>query len=160
MWRVYYSVLAAINPVARTVFRAYNNIAHQSRAKVLIQSPQGEILLVRNALGDRNWTLPGGGIERNEKAAQAAARELCEELGIDLEPRTLALLGSAARAGYDTVIFHVILSEPQIRSISRQKREIQAITWCDPVQLPIGTQHLVVDALNLLSARGNIGKII
>lgn len=160
MWRVYYSLLAAINPVARTVFRVYNNIAHQSRAKVLIQSPQGEILLVRNALGDRSWTLPGGGIERNEKAAQAARRELCEELGIDLEPRILALLGPVARAGYDTVIFHVILSEPQMRSISRQKREIQAIAWCDPVQLPIGTQHLVVDALNLLSARGNIGKII
>ncbi|MCP4834438.1 MAG: NUDIX domain-containing protein [Phycisphaera sp.] len=39
----------------------------------------------RNAIRGGVWELPGGKIERNETAAQAAIRETREELGIDIE---------------------------------------------------------------------------
>jgi len=41
----------------------------------------GSVLLVRDR-GKRNFSLPGGGIKRNEPALSAAARELYEELGM------------------------------------------------------------------------------
>lgn len=62
--------------------------------KVMAFNPAGELLLVRNTYGQRHlFLLPGGGIERRETPAEAAARELKEETGIRAE-------GLEARAIY------------------------------------------------------------
>jgi 8-oxo-dGTP pyrophosphatase MutT (NUDIX family) len=39
--------------------------------------------------GDRYWLTIGGGAERGETLAQAGAREMREEAGIDVDPRAL-----------------------------------------------------------------------
>lgn len=152
IWQVYYAILAVINPAARLMFRVYNRLSRQGRAKVLLQNQRGEILLVRNALGDRNWTLPGGGIEQGEAAASAAVRELHEELAIAIAPKLLVSLGLAHHAGYRATIFHLVLSKMEERSIVHRKQEIQAMAWYDPAHLPKGVQPLVTDALESLVA--------
>jgi 8-oxo-dGTP pyrophosphatase MutT (NUDIX family) len=43
----------------------------------------GQVLLVRR-IDDGNWELPGGRIEVGESVAQALAREVAEESGIDI----------------------------------------------------------------------------
>ena len=43
----------------------------------------GEVLLVRPTYKN-SWSLPGGGLKRNETLAQAAQREVCEEVGFTL----------------------------------------------------------------------------
>ena len=50
---------------------------------------EGELLLVETSYR-RNWSLPGGGIERGETARQAAVRELAEE--VELQVRAVQLL--------------------------------------------------------------------
>lgn len=40
-----------------------------------------QVLLVRHRSGTRPWSLPGGGVERGEQLAAAAARECAEETG-------------------------------------------------------------------------------
>src|SRR4051812_32835071 len=40
-------------------------------------------VLVRHSYGDARWMLPGGRLVRGERAAEAAAREMRQELGVD-----------------------------------------------------------------------------
>jgi len=59
-------------------------------SRVLLFNPQGEILLMRFAIPQRGgpdfvfWAAPGGEIENSESPAEAAHREIVEELGLDL----------------------------------------------------------------------------
>ena len=42
---------------------------------------EGAVLLIRQRHGEPRWVLPGGGVERNERLAEAARREAREETG-------------------------------------------------------------------------------
>jgi 8-oxo-dGTP diphosphatase len=57
-------------------------------AAAVIQRPDGSFLLARRPAGKLyagSWEFPGGKIEPGEQAASALARELQEELGIDVQ---------------------------------------------------------------------------
>ena len=69
--------------VAKTVTDTYVEVVC-----AVIQKPNGEFLLAQRPVGKvyaGYWEFPGGKIERSESAAAATARELHEELGIDVE---------------------------------------------------------------------------
>jgi ADP-ribose pyrophosphatase YjhB (NUDIX family) len=51
----------------------------------------GRVLLIRHRSGVQPWSLPGGGVERYERLAEAACREAAEEAGVDV--RVEELLG-------------------------------------------------------------------
>jgi len=81
--------------------------------KVLLVNGAGEILLIRNSYGQtRQFVLPGGGIRPRENPAQAAAREVKEELGCAVEELRLASTHCSTREGKrDTIyLFHGRLS--------------------------------------------------
>ena len=42
------------------------------------------VLLIRHRSGKQPWALPGGGVERNERLAEAAWREAREEAGVPI----------------------------------------------------------------------------
>lgn len=60
-------------------------------ARVLLFSPQSEILLVHFAIPQPDgsdfhfWATPGGEIEGEESPTEAMRREIAEELGLDLD---------------------------------------------------------------------------
>ncbi|NUP46310.1 MAG: NUDIX domain-containing protein [Catenulispora sp.] len=58
---------------------------------VVISDPQGRVLLVQQPYrpGERNWALPGGGVNENEPPRIGARREVAEELGLDITPGRL-----------------------------------------------------------------------
>ena len=61
--------------------------------RVILVRPDERILLICGedpATGRRVWVMPGGGIEDDETIHEAAARELHEETGIELEASELA----------------------------------------------------------------------
>src|SRR4051812_27817288 len=73
------------------------------------------VLLIRHRSGNQPWALPGGGVERNERLAEAARREAHEETGAPV--RVEQLLGVYDRFGerisnYVAVFICTPLGEP------------------------------------------------
>jgi len=65
-------------------------------AWAILQRPDERILLARRSnvsYGNGLWGLPGGHVEDNETVAEAAAREVLEEVGVRLDAALLTLLG-------------------------------------------------------------------
>jgi 8-oxo-dGTP pyrophosphatase MutT (NUDIX family) len=62
----------------------------RSCVRIVLRDRDGRILLLRAELASRTaghwWELPGGGIESGEGYAEAAARELAEETGLEISP--------------------------------------------------------------------------
>ncbi|MFD7077580.1 NUDIX domain-containing protein [Nocardioides sp. NPDC059952] len=61
-------------------------------AAVVFRDGDGRMLTVRKN-GTASFMLPGGKLEPGESAAQAAVREVAEELGVRLRVEDLTLLG-------------------------------------------------------------------
>lgn len=59
----------------------------QHGALVLIRDGE-KVLLLRNSY-HALWSVPGGSVERGERAVEAAARELHEEIGLSVDPAEL-----------------------------------------------------------------------
>jgi 8-oxo-dGTP pyrophosphatase MutT (NUDIX family) len=60
-------------------------------AAACIRDEEGCILLLRRSDGEDLWGFPGGAIEPGERADEAVAREVHEEIGLKVEP--VALIG-------------------------------------------------------------------
>ncbi|WP_407061713.1 NUDIX domain-containing protein [Aureimonas sp. SK2] len=105
----------------------------------------GRVLLVRNSYRTE-WTLPGGGVDANEDALQAAAREAKEELSLEISEDAL-IPGGAMEMIYHhrrdhVTFFHTIFEKLPIISIDN--REITATRMespCDALKLNL-TPHV------------------
>jgi ADP-ribose pyrophosphatase YjhB (NUDIX family) len=73
--------------------------------KVMVFNGGGELLLIRNTYGNRDvFVFPGGGIGRSEAPAEAARREVREEVGLAVEQlRLVSTHFSRAEGKRDTI---------------------------------------------------------
>lgn len=80
--RILYRVLLPIRRAYRSdKTRAYGLIEHDNK-----------VLVVKNWLGSGAWSLPGGGGHKNETHEDTLAREIHEEIGIDINKTKIKLL--------------------------------------------------------------------
>lgn len=103
-------------------------------AAALLLGPDGRTLLVRKR-GTRAFMQPGGKIEAHEQPVQALARELEEELGLQIDPAQAHYLGvfsapAANEPGF-TVQAEVFLLS--IDAPVSPAAEIEEVCWIDPV---------------------------
>jgi hypothetical protein len=105
-------------------------------AAVVLRDADERILVVRKR-GTARFMLPGGKIEVGETPRQAAVRELSEEVGAELDPKSLAFLGEwtapAANEPGLTVHGH-IFEHPWIDGLG-VRAEIEALLWLHPDEM-------------------------
>lgn len=121
--------------------------------RILLVNEFEEVLLVRSWFGHQSWSLPGGGIQRNETPLYAAIRELQEETGLTLKPSAIAELGSFTnpyKVAPFTVACFVATTARQEPSLSRQRRlEVLDTGWFAITHLPRDLSPTVKKALKL-----------
>ncbi len=107
--------------------------------RVIVQSPENEVLLVRHTYVS-GWHLPGGGIETGEVAAETVRKEVHEEANIRVcgSPRLLSVHQNRLATKRDHVLlYHVDEWEREGKFIPN--REIAEIGFFAPDSLPEGT---------------------
>jgi 8-oxo-dGTP pyrophosphatase MutT (NUDIX family) len=125
------------------------------RTRVLIVCG-GEILLVLPTLGMSKWSLPGGGIKAGEDPAEAACREVYEELGLRLTADSLQLLAiepaqEDSGLGYTCHYYAAVLAERPDLYLALEVVDARWIAGADV--RTITAQKLTKRALALWEAR-------
>lgn len=114
----------------------------------------GKILLTRRE-DFRVWCLPGGSVDPGESVAQAAAREVREEVG--LEVRLTRLVGIYSRPGWFDGGYHIVVfaAEQTGGALRLEPREVVEAGYFDPAALPDGL--LIGHRRRILDAAAGIG---
>jgi 8-oxo-dGTP diphosphatase len=117
---------------------------------VCVYNAEGQLLTVRKR-GTDKFMHPGGKPEPGETAAEAASRELHEEVGIEVSPDQLELLGvwlAVAANEAATNIEATVFTAPGTWE-AHPSAEIAEIRWLDlngplPTDLaPLLTEHVI-----------------
>ncbi|UWF48214.1 NUDIX domain-containing protein [Pseudomonas sp. N3-W] len=102
-------------------------------ACALLIGPDGRTLLVRKR-GTQAFMQPGGKIESFERPVHALARELDEELGLEIDPAQATFLGqfSAPAVNEPGFVVQAELFLLTIHSDVSPAAEIEEVIWIDP----------------------------
>ena len=127
--RLGYQVASKLLYVFRFVFRP------SLRGVRCVLRRGDEVLIVRHTYGDRRWGLPGGAIKRREAPAEAARREMDEELGVDLVWRSI---GELRFVGHERARHHVYcyMAELSGGDVEVNAAEIAEARWYPVDGLP------------------------
>lgn len=102
----------------------------------LIERPDGHVLLVRQAYRER-WGIPGGLLRRREDPADAARREVYEEVGLDIELiGEPAVVVDAVPQRIDIVYRARPVSLAAIAEMAPRSPEVLDARWFAPDELP------------------------
>ena len=113
---------------------------------VVLRDAEGRVLTVRKR-GTQLFMFPGGKHEPGESAAEAAIRETCEEVGVELDPARLAPLGTfvAPAANEDGHEVHAdVFTYPPVE-IGEPLAEIEELRWVDPAAADVPLAPLLGD---------------
>jgi len=99
----------------------------------LIVNTQGKILLTKSHKWFDKYTLPGGHIEVGETMKEAVAREVKEEVGLDVEVAEMLLMQEAIFAvefwKRKHFIFFDFLCKSKDQQVKLDGRELQEYVW-------------------------------
>ena len=130
----------------------------------LLRSTDGRVLVCQLTY-KRDWDLPGGVVDPGESPATCVAREIREELGLELTVSgLLAVNWLAPYRGWDDALLCLFDLGTVDASITDRakllRREIRAVHWVDPQDLTDRvapyTAAMVAEVLAELSARGEV----
>lgn len=123
-------------------------------ADVVAMTPDGHVLLIERDWDphEGHWALPGGHVDIGEDSRTAAARELCEETGVRVDPEHLRQLGTwdrpdrDPRGRYVTVAYLAIVPDGTPIVAGDDARTAR---WWPAVDLP---PRLAFDHADIISA--------
>ena len=108
----------------------------------LIRDERGRALLQKRR-DNSLWGFPGGAMELGESATDTLRREVCEEMGLDVEPQRLIGIYTASEfdkvyPNGDQVQMFISFFECQVvgGAIKMQEEEVLEVGWFDLTDLP------------------------
>ena len=126
--------------------RAFNKIA----AYGLLLQEDKYLLLLRQNTGyqDGKFGLPAGHLEPGELITEALAREVKEEIGVDIDIPSVRFVHAAHRPenSYVDFFFEVPKWVGEVTSIESEK--CSELSWHDPLKLPENTIPFVRLVIN------------
>ena len=107
-----------------------------------------KVLLIKNSYGLKLWTLPGGGVKRNESLMDAVTREVREEVGITINDlRECGSLFNDKEYRRNTIwVFATQVSSDQLEI---DDLEVEEAKWFPQDELPQKKSHLLKQFLAL-----------
>jgi 8-oxo-dGTP pyrophosphatase MutT (NUDIX family) len=142
--RLGYNVAARVRVVYWFLFRPQT-----TGVKCVVQH-EGLWLMIRNSYGKGHWTFPGGAVDRGEEPADAAIREVREEVGIALgsvEP--IGAYRSNRQYKRDTV--HCFVANVSTADHEIDMTEVIESAWVSPSALPAFRSMAVDQIVELLA---------
>jgi 8-oxo-dGTP diphosphatase len=98
-----------------------------------VVSSSGNVALIeRRKPGRRYWAVPGGGIEPGETPAEAAVREVREELGLDV-----TLENWRDQRGPQVFFLALVETQPQLLLGGPERVRNRPDNFYDPVWVPL-----------------------
>ena len=111
----------------------------------------GRWLMIRNTYGHQYWTLPGGGVKRGESPADAAKREVAEEVGIALgDVEAIGSYFSTRHYSKDTV--YCFRARVTTADHKIDGREIAEAAWFERDAMPALCGAALTEVLRMLKA--------
>lgn len=152
-------IVMAASPLLLGALKLRTRITRQERARIIILNHRNQVLLVHEIASNR-WSLPGGGIEKGETPVVAVVREVYEEIGFTVEPRSLTLLGVLRKpettVGYVAHIFMFRESSSGKVAVNLNSHELIDSAWFDLDALPTKISKVTRAAFELLSKTQSI----
>lgn len=116
------------DPLRRATVRAVAP-SYTVGAVAVLRRPDGRVVFVdqRHSGG---WALPGGLLRRGEPAAEALVREVCEEIGLDLQstPLPVPLAAVTARVRRLDVVFVIDVPDTVVVRAA-DAAEVRGVEW-------------------------------
>jgi 8-oxo-dGTP pyrophosphatase MutT (NUDIX family) len=137
-------------------------ILHNSNRVRIYLVADGKLLLQKTSYSSQHWSLPGGGIDKNELPVLAAQRELAEEAGIKLDRVQFKSIGQARvpLSGKSWPVMNItfyFVELPKLQHISTPRPlEIIGLKWFELSKLPSNLSHTVRLAQELLENNKSI----
>lgn len=108
------------------------------RVVAAILRRDGKILICQRSPAGRHplrWEFPGGKVEANETEPQALARELAEELGLEIAPEQIGPLRARLQHRYPERTVELAFYEVTAPVAEPQNRIFAAVCWAAPETL-------------------------
>ena len=133
--------------VAFIVLQVVSRVFHpRTRGVKCLVVHDGRVLLVRHSYGPKQWDLTGGFCRRREDFADAARREVVEELGVEIA--RLTDLGEKLRGLYGRhETLRLFRIDVDAADVEIDAGEIAEVRWCPRDELPAPRSELVDVAL-------------
>jgi 8-oxo-dGTP diphosphatase len=110
-----------------------SNVKFTVTAAGIVRNSEGKVLIIKHRFRPGSgWGIPGGFVEAGEQAEAALRRELCEEVGLELEQLRIFAARTFERQSQIEIVFLAKASgDPRPRSI-----EVERVEWFSPQLLP------------------------